>query len=207
MSLDGIITAFAKQLHSIATFFASFYALCVFVAILGQGNSGFHNMATILDVFGLRVAKSWVISFYNRLIMWEVASSVRVLCLIWLLVALTIFVYLFWGERSGQLMPAPAVGVTFTWSLYTDLYSCSQLWNIATFMYMLALVLILVGSLKRGREFWKYPLFAIMGCLVTPMYALVVIPFWISTKTDDYDQTRGLSEIVRQLDKIQKKLK
>lgn len=207
MSLDGIITAFAKQLHSIATFFASFYALCVFIAIFGHGDNGVHNMATILDVFGLTGARTWVISLSNRLMMWEVASSVRVLFLIWLLVALTIFVYLFWGEPSGQLMPSPAVGVTFTWSLYTDLYSGSQLWNIATFMYMLALVLILVGSLKRGREFWKYPLFAIVGCLVTPLYALVVIPFWISTKTDDYDQTRGLSEIVLTLEKIHNKLK
>ncbi|MCQ9332084.1 hypothetical protein [Corynebacterium phoceense] len=202
MTLDGFLAAFLERLHNLATFIASTYIACVFWGVFIAGTSGYDLLGKILKVLGFDSATNWAASVADRIEKANAYEAVHVLLGIWLIVSLIFFVVDYAGTITGNLLPQSAISTAFFWCILTDFFYQGSIWGLHTLAILVAVGFIIFHSREFGKEFWVPSVMAAVALIVSPLYAVLAIPFWLASKTEPSEIAKSTNRVVSELEKL-----
>lgn len=188
------LTSFGFKFRSILNFSISLYALSVFVAILGYGESGLTNFSKLLEFVSLDSLSSWLNDSYNSLID---LTGVGENLLHFLTVLLWPFLtssYFFNRFSEGiphviRLGSNSAFGVLLSYCLSVDLARPGHFWNLSLLIMFLVFFFRTFrywgNRLSKGSIEWLISVltYTLLDLITASVYAFFALPVWVTKST------------------------
>ncbi|RRC96516.1 hypothetical protein [Schaalia canis] len=192
MTLDGFLAAFATRLHSLVILVASSYVACTFWAIYQGNTQGYTLVLNFLEEVRLNGISDYLAMQITKLNPEGTEGTnyfVQTLLLVWLIVSLLQLIGAYSEGPSADILPRSAIAAAFFWCLLADLFYDQAFGGLHTNILLIAIAIIAYRNRGFKREFFLPPLMAVIAILISPFYALLALPVWLSSENIDTKNT------------------